>query len=582
MEKKNVLLSVKDLEVKFRVRGRILSAIRGVSLDIYEDESIAIVGESGAGKSVFTKAFAGMLDSNGFVSNGSIIFNDPELSDTVVKLNSTAWKFINSYKKQLDENSRLELGSATYRKMLELESEMREKSTLSAADREKEEKELHALNVKRTELFNMKQTLDPSKEKAKIKETTAEIKKLDAEIKALEKATEQKIREHKNSVAHDTAYQKSYQDRMEQLKKQYAEETSKEISDSTRKRNEILAKEVYLSVGRYNFKKRFKMGRGLIGELKKAMQMGVDLNSDEERNKVFGNVTFRVRYLDETSEQLHGTCIINLAQVKDQNDWGQIRGKKIATVFQDPMTSLNPIITIGKQITSIIMKHQGCSEVEARAKALEMMEKVGIPNAEARFDDYPFQYSGGMRQRIVIAIALSCQPKILICDEPTTALDVTIQAQILKLIKDLQKEYHYTIVFITHDLGVVANIADRVAVLYAGQIIELATVEELFYDPRHPYTWALLSSLPQLAERNTKLYSITGTPPSLYNKIVGDSFAPRNPYCLKIDTLAEPPMFKVTETHYAKTWLLEPNAPKVEKPEIIQDIHEKLLRAYNI
>ena len=582
MEKKNVLLSVKDLEVKFRVRGRILSAIRGVSLDIYEDESIAIVGESGAGKSVFTKAFAGMLDSNGFVSNGSILFNDPELSDTVVKLNSTAWKFINSYKKQLDENSKLELGAATYRKMLELDSEKREKSTLSAADREKEEKELHALKAKRIEAFNMKQTLDPSKEKAKIKETAAEIKKLDAEIKALEKATEQKIREHKNSVAHDTAYQKSYQDRMEQLKKQYAEETSKEISDSTRKRNEILAKEVYLSVGRYNFKKRFKMGRGLIGELKKAMQMGVDLNSDEERNKVFGNVTFRVRYLDETSEQLHGTCIINLAQVKDQNDWGQIRGKKIATVFQDPMTSLNPIITIGKQITSIIMKHQGCSEVEARAKALEMMEKVGIPNAEARFDDYPFQYSGGMRQRIVIAIALSCQPKILICDEPTTALDVTIQAQILKLIKNLQKEYHYTIVFITHDLGVVANIADRVAVLYAGQIIELATVEELFYDPRHPYTWALLSSLPQLAERNTKLYSITGTPPSLYNKIVGDSFAPRNPYCLKIDTLAEPPMFKVSETHYAKTWLLEPNAPKVEKPEIIQDIHEKLLKAYHI
>ena len=197
MEKKNVLLSVKDLEVKFRVRGRILSAIRGVSLDIYEDESIAIVGESGAGKSVFTKAFAGMLDSNGFVSNGSIIFNDPELSDTVVKLNSTAWKFINSYKKQLDENSRLELGSATYRKMLELESEMREKSTLSAADKEKEEKELHALKVKRTETFNKKQTLDPAKEKAEIKAAAAEIKKLDAEIKALEKATEQKIKEHK-------------------------------------------------------------------------------------------------------------------------------------------------------------------------------------------------------------------------------------------------------------------------------------------------------------------------------------------------------------------------------------------------
>ncbi|MDB6472179.1 ABC transporter ATP-binding protein [Blautia wexlerae] len=312
------------------------------------------------------------------------------------------------------------------------------------------------------------------------------------------------------------------------------------------------------------------------------MERGVDLNDEQKRNGVFDQATFRVRYLDETPEQLHGTCIINLAKIQDPNDWGQIRGKKIATVFQDPMTSLNPIITIGKQITSVIMKHQHVSEVEARAQALELMEKVGIPNAEQRFDDYPFQYSGGMRQRIVIAIALSCRPKILICDEPTTALDVTIQAQILKLIKDLQKEYNYTIVFITHDLGVVANIADRVAVLYAGQIIEFANVEELFYDPRHPYTWALLSSLPQLAERNTKLFSITGTPPSLYNKIIGDPFAPRNQYCLKIDTLEEPPMFKVTDTHYAKTWLLDPRAPKTEKPEAIQNIHEKLLKAYNL
>jgi len=156
------------------------------------------------------------------------------------------------------------------------------------------------------------------------------------------------------------------------------------------------------------------------------------------------------------------------------------------------------------------------------------------------------------------------------------------QAQILKLLKDLQKEFNYTIVFITHDLGVVANIADRVAVVYAGQIIELASVDEIFYDPRHPYTWALLSSMPQLAEKNTKLYSINGTPPSLYNKVVGDAFAPRNPYCMKIDTLKEPPMFKVSDTHYAKTWLLDPRSPKVEKPEAIQNIHEKLLKAFNI
>lgn len=228
------------------------------------------------------------------------------------------------------------------------------------------------------------------------------------------------------------------------------------------------------------------------------------------------------------------------------------------------------------------MKHQNVSEVEARARAIEIMKKVGIPNAEKRYDDYPFQYSGGMRQRIVIAIALSCQPKILICDEPTTALDVTIQAQILQLLKDLQKEYNYTIVFITHDLGVVANIADRVAVIYGGQIVELGTVEDVFYDSRHPYTWALLSSLPQLAQKDTELYSITGTPPSLYNKITGDAFAPRNPYCLKIDTIEEPPMFKVSDTHYAKTWLLDPRAPKIEKPEIIRDIHEKFMKIYNI
>ena len=219
---------------------------------------------------------------------------------------------------------------------------------------------------------------------------------------------------------------------------------------------------------------------------------------------------------------------------------------------------------------------------EAKQEAINLLKKVGISDAEKRFYDYPFQYSGGMRQRVVIAIALACAPDILICDEPTTALDVTIQAQILDLIKELKKEYGFTVVFITHDLGVVANIADRVAVLYAGQIVELGTVEEVFYDPRHPYTWALLSSLPQLAQRNTKLYSITGTPPSLYNSIVGDPFAPRNPYCMKIDTLVEPPMFKVSDTHYAKTWLLDPKAPKIEKPEGIQDIHEKLVKAFNI
>ena len=582
MEDRKVLLSVKDLIVKFHVRGRVLTAIRGVSLDIYENESIAIVGESGSGKSVFTKTFAGMLDSNGFIDNGKIIFSDEELSDTVVKLNDNAKKVIAENKKKLDEYSRLEFGADTYKAILELESEKRRRADLSEEETAAYEKKLHELKLEKTNAYNLKQTFDPSKEKDKIKEAGKKISELDTKIRAFEKEHEQKVKERANSLAHDTAYNQEFDKKMAELKAKHAKEVSEAISAETEARNEILAKEVYLSVGRFGFRKRMKQNNALLDALKEAMKLGVDLSDEEQRNAVFDKVTFRVKYLDENSERLHGTCILNLANIKDGRDWSQIRGTKIATVFQDPMTSLNPIITIGKQITSVIMKHQDCTENEARLRALDLMDKVGIPNPEARFDDYPFQYSGGMRQRIVIAIALSCQPKILICDEPTTELDVTIQAQILKLLKDLQKEFNYTIVFITHDLGVVANIADRVAVLYAGQIVEVGTVEEVFYDPRHPYTWALLSSLPQLAERNTTLYSITGTPPSLYNSIVGDAFAPRNPYCMKIDTLEEPPMFKVTDTHYAKTWLLHPDAPKVEKPEGIQNIHEKLVKAFNI
>ena len=342
-ENKRIILSAKDIEVQFRVRDNYLTAIRNVSLDLYDGETFAIVGESGSGKSVFTKTFTGMLESNGKITNGSIMFEGKDLTKLVT-----------------------------------------------------------------------------------------------------------------------------------------------------------------------------------------------------------------------------------------DKDWEGIRGKKISTIFQDPMTSLNPIRTIGSQITEVIMKHQGVSAAEAKKQAIDIMNKVGITNAEQRFDAYPFQYSGGMRQRIVIAIALSCHPDILICDEPTTALDVTIRAQVLQLIKDLQKEYKFTTIYITHDLGVVANVADRVGVMYGGQIVEYGTVEEIFYDPHHPYTWALLSSLPQLGVKGEDLFYITGTPPSLYNKIKGDAFAPRNIYALKIDFEEEPPFFKISDTHYAKTWLLDPRAPKVEKPEVIQNLHEKI------
>ena len=581
MEEKKVLLSVQDLVVKFKVRGRSLTAIRGISLDIYEGESIAIVGESGSGKSVFTKTFANMLDSNGYVDSGKIIFNDPELSDTSVNVGKREDVRITSIRTRLDAYSKLENGAETYRAMKALEAEKKAKASISDEEDTAFQEKLSDLRFQRAEAFNYKQTL-ASHEKDKIREAAGKIKDLDSRIEALEAERKKAMQEKAKIAASDTAYNEAYNKKMSALKEQYHKEISQDISLKQHARNVNLAKEIYLTVGRYDWFYQTRMINKLLRAIKDAMRQGLDLDSDEVRNDVFGAVTFRVKLTDETETRLHGTCVLDLANIKYSKDLTQIRGKKIATVFQDPMTSLNPIITIGQQITSIILKHQHCSEAEARMRALELMKKVGIPNAENRFDDYPFQYSGGMRQRIVIAIALSCQPKILICDEPTTALDVTIQAQILKLIKDLQKEFGYTIVFITHDLGVVANVADRVAVLYAGQIVELGTVEEVFYDPRHPYTWAMLSSLPQLAQRNTKLYSITGTPPSLYNKIVGDPFAPRNPYCLKIDTLKDAPMFKVTDTHYAKTWLLDPRAPKIEKPEAIRNLHEKLVEAFNI
>lgn len=269
----------------------------------------------------------------------------------------------------------------------------------------------------------------------------------------------------------------------------------------------------------------------------------------------------------------------DLTKLKTDKEWLNIRGKKIATVFQDPMTSLNPVRTIGYQISEVIIKHQNKTKKEARQIAIDLMTRVGIPEAEKRFDEYPFMYSGGMRQRIVIAIALACRPRILVCDEPTTALDVTIQAQIIQLIKDLSKEYGFTTIYITHDLGVVAKVADIVAVMYAGQVIEYGLAEEVFYDPRHPYTWGLLSSLPQLEEEGKDLHAIKGTPPSLFQEIKGDAFAERSDYAMKIDFEMEPPMFRVTNSHYAKTWLLHEKAPHVEPPEAIKNLHEKMVKA---
>lgn len=283
-----------------------------------------------------------------------------------------------------------------------------------------------------------------------------------------------------------------------------------------------------------------------------------------------GKINFRYTHQDGTPAEVD---ILS----KDKK-WirNHINGKRIAMVFQDPMTSLDPTMQIGKQIMEGMIWHYHTPKQEAWKKAVSLLEEVGIENPEKRMKEYPHQLSGGMRQRVVIAIALSANPDLLICDEPTTALDVNIQAKILELITRIQKERGISVIYITHDLGVVAKVADFVYVMYAGKIVEQGTINEIFYDPKHPYTWGLLSAMPDLTTDDPRLYTIPGSPPNLLHEKPGDAFAPRNPYALEIDDKAEPPMFKVSDTHYAATWLLDPRAPKVEMPSELKDRIERM------
>ncbi len=592
-ENRKVLLSLRNVSVKFNVRGRILTAIRNVSLDIYENESIAIVGESGSGKSVLTKTFAGMLETNGFIPEGSIIFSDDELSKTDVALTKANRRKIDFLVGRLNKYATLERGAEEYRRLIQKKADMEHVKTLSVEEEEKYQADLKVLRDELVDTNNYLLTLDKhsQKDQAEIRACEEKIRALNEKQNTLSAHRENLIKERTQAYRQNASLREKDQEEIEALKAERQRKIAapdqagnpEGLSDRVLERNRVLAYEILLSVGRYPLNKQVRLMATLLKAFKKAMTAGEDLSSKLVRNRIFQTAVLYVEFrsLNEKENRLEGYAVIDCANVRYTNDWQQIRGRRIATVFQDPMTSLNPVIPIGKQIMTVILKHQRCSQQEARQRTLEIMGKVGIPEPEKRFDDYPFQYSGGMRQRIVIAIALSCQPKILICDEPTTALDVTIQAQIIRLIKDLQKDLGFTTVYITHDLGVVANVAERVAVLYAGQIVELGTVEDIFYDPKHPYTWALLSSLPQLTEKGTDLFSIPGTPPSLYNKIVGDAFAPRNQYAMAIDLKEEPPMFQVSPTHYAKTWLLDPRAPKTEAPKNIQNLHEKMARIYS-
>ncbi|UYZ23230.1 ABC transporter ATP-binding protein [Mesobacillus jeotgali] len=332
-----------------------------------------------------------------------------------------------------------------------------------------------------------------------------------------------------------------------------------------------------LNISFHTFAGEVKAIRGVNFELKKGETLAIVGESGSGKSVTTKAI---MRLLPPGNSEIKQGEILfegkDLTKLTDKQ-MQKIRGQDISMIFQDPMTSLNPTMTVGKQIMEPLIKHQNMSKSAARERAVQLLKLVGIPKPELRVKQYPHQFSGGMRQRVVIAIALACNPKVLIADEPTTALDVTIQAQILELMKDLQQKIDTSIIFITHDLGVVANVADRVAVMYGGKIVEIGTVDEVFYNPQHPYTWGLISSMPSLDAKEEELYAIPGTPPNLLHPPKGDAFAPRNEYAMQIDLEEQPPMFKVSDTHYAATWLLHPDAPKVEPPEAVKSRMRKFM-----
>ncbi|MEA4814320.1 MAG: ABC transporter ATP-binding protein [Oscillospiraceae bacterium] len=296
-----------------------------------------------------------------------------------------------------------------------------------------------------------------------------------------------------------------------------------------------------------------------------------------DKNAIVNNGSMMFTYYEGKGEDKKPVTV-DLLKLSEKEMRTTINGRRIAMVFQDPMTSLDPTMQIGDQIIEGMVWHYHTPKEEAYKKAVDLLELVGITDAEKRMKNYPHQLSGGMRQRVVIATALACDPDLLICDEPTTALDVTIQAKILELIKEVQTKLGISVIYITHDLGVVAKVADFVNVMYAGKIVERGTIDEIFYEPCHPYTWGLLSAMPDLDTNDDRLYAIPGSPPNLAHRVKGDAFAPRNIYALNIDHRKEPPMFRVSDTHYAATWLLDPRAPKVEMPPELRARIDRMLR----
>ncbi len=576
MENKEKIIEVKDLVISFKTDHGILHAVRDVSFDLYKGETLCIVGESGSGKSVTSKAIMGILAANAIVEQGNIlyrgedllqvaeeefhkirghkigmIFQDPLSSlNPIVRIGKqiTEATLINSNKLKLLYDDLISDDLIAYKNTL-VRGDIKIKAVKSEYDKElaeaKHDASLDVLNdLEREEYDNLRK----QSQALKSEELTLE-KKLNAKANKADKESEAK---------ESTLSLEEINARLKEIKA-ISEENSAKIANF----NEIIAER------RTNQKAEYKKRVAEIKAKKPAMKEQIKAIK-EETNKL--SAPLKVK-LDATKKEAK----VRVAQYKTgvlrtyQEELDALNAKgldKKSEEYKSELAAINK-----KKIDNLKI-----TKAEAKRRALEIMREVGIPEPEKRFKQYPFEFSGGMRQRIVIAIALTETPEVLICDEPTTALDVTIQGQILELIKKIQEERNLSVIFITHDLGVVANMADRVAVMYAGKIVEYGTSEEIFFEPKHPYTWALLSSIPDVDSKE-RLEAIPGTPPNMIYPPKGDAFAARSRYAMKIDFEQEPPMFKISDTHYAATWLLHPKAPKVEMPKIVSERINNSLKA---
>ena len=590
MENKEIVLSVKDLKVNFSTDHGYVQAVRGVSFDLYKGETLCIVGESGSGKSVTSKTIMGILAANGRIAGGSIMYEGEDLT----KVSEDEFHRIRGHKIGMIFQDPLSSLNPIVRIGKQItEAMLINSSRLKRIYDDKVAKELIAYKNAETEYKR-----ELAKDKERVKFLKSERKK-DLDKVKNEPSMIRDGRLYSLNIDHNgflLEAKDNYKDKVAPIDNSIKELSKDKVANEAEINGLNEQKKVLLD--EYNARKaeinaQYQQDRAEIMAEYKANLAA----SKEKREQVKEKYTNELAHVTDSStlsrKELKAKFIPLIKETKKAyNERSKVAKKEVKEyadqLKQESLNKINEIKAAGhtpEEEKRLIAEEKSrytssikITKAEAKARALKIMEEVGISFPEKRYNQFPFEFSGGMRQRIVIAIALTADPDILICDEPTTALDVTIQAQILELINRLKRERNISCIFITHDLGVVANMADRVAVMYAGKIVEYGTEDDIFYDPRHPYTWALLSSIPDINSKE-KLEAIPGTPPNMIYPPVGDAFALRSKYAMAIDFKKEPPLFKISDTHYAATWLLDPRAPKVEMPKIVKTRIENSLKA---